>query len=409
MNLKIRKFPYPYKCAFSISSDIDNASSLDFFVQFMDFLNSEKQTIYGPGLGLEVGNSFWFFNGSKSKQLSYFDGLSDKETSFAPIIRLYLKSKHIDTLHSWGNFDRGGFKRYYAEKGTEVLNKYNFNIPVWVNHGINLNYQKVGDYPSMYGDDPTHSCYHTDLLSESGLEFIWTGKVTHIIGQDGRENFSILSKLLIQKIIKKLKYQHVKDPIYDDDNNLIKPLLLRDGNKKWEFTRFINSWGNAGDLDFYEFVGQIKARNLKRLIKNQGIMILYTHFNENLGATIPMNLNERLGFLKKMVNRKEILMGTSSRILKYWEISNYIKFEVQDLEDKVIILINDIMYSPVGKQSVTSFHLNGLTFYINISKPHKIIFKNKVCRTILNPPDYTGKHSISIPWQKLEYPEVNTL
>ncbi len=409
MNLKIRKFPYPYKCAFSISSDIDNASSLDFFVQFMDFLNSEKQTIYGPGLGLEVGNSFWFFNGSKSEQLSYFDGLSDKETSFAPIIRLYLKSKHIDTLHSWGNFDRGGFKRYYAEKGTEVLNKYNFNIPVWVNHGINLNYQKVGDYPSMYGDDPTHSCYHTDLLSESGLEFIWTGKVTHIIGQDGRENFSILSKLLIQKIIKKLKYQHVKDPIYDDDNNLIKPLLLRDGNKKWEFTRFINSWGNAGDLDFYEFVGQIKARNLKRLIKNQGIMILYTHFNENLGATIPMNLNERLGFLKKMVNRKEILMGTSSRILKYWEISNYIKFEVQDLEDKVIILINDIMYSPVGKQSVTSFHLNGLTFYINISKPHKIIFKNKVCRTILNPPDYTGKHSISIPWQKLEYPEVNTL
>ena len=409
MNLKIRKFPYPYKCAFSISSDIDNASSLDFFVQFMDFLNSEKQTIYGPGLGLEVGNSFWFFNGSKSEQLSYFDGLSDKETSCAPIIRLYLKSKHIDTLHSWGNFDRGGFKRYYAEKGTEVLNKYNFNIPVWVNHGINLNYQKVGDYPSMYGDDPTHSCYHTDLLSESGLEFIWTGKVTHIIGQDGRENFSILSKLLIQKIIKKLKYQHVKDPIYDDDNNLIKPLLLRDGNKKWEFTRFINSWGNAGDLDFYEFVGQIKARNLKRLIKNQGIMILYTHFNENLGATIPMNLNERLGFLKKMVNRKEILMGTSSRILKYWEISNYIKFEVQDLEDKVIILINDIMYSPVGKQSVTSFHLNGLTFYINISKPHKIIFKNKVCRTILNPPDYTGKHSISIPWQKLEYPEVNTL
>ena len=67
----------------------------------MDFLNSEKQTIYGPGLGLEVGNSFWFFNGSKSAQLSYFEGLTDKETALAPIIRLYIKSKHIDTLHSW--------------------------------------------------------------------------------------------------------------------------------------------------------------------------------------------------------------------------------------------------------------------------------------------------------------------
>ena len=79
MSLKIRKFPYPYKCALSISSDIDNASSSQFFVQFMDFLNSQIQTIYGPGLGLEVGNSFWFFNGSKSPQLSYFNGLTDKD------------------------------------------------------------------------------------------------------------------------------------------------------------------------------------------------------------------------------------------------------------------------------------------------------------------------------------------
>ena len=76
-----------------------------------------------------------------------------------------------------------------------------------------------------------------------------------------------------------------------------------------------------------------------------------------------------------MVYHKEILMGTTSRILKYWEISNYINFQVQNLEDKVLILIDDIMYSPVGEKSVKSFHLSGLTFYINIPKPHKIIFK----------------------------------
>ena len=45
MSLKIRKFPYPYKCALSISSDIDNASSFEFFIQFMDFLNSEKEKL----------------------------------------------------------------------------------------------------------------------------------------------------------------------------------------------------------------------------------------------------------------------------------------------------------------------------------------------------------------------------
>ncbi len=407
MNGSIRKFPYPYKCALSISSDIDNASSLESFVQFMDFLNSEKQTIYGSGLGLEVGNSFWFFNGSNSPQLSYFEGLTDKETSLAPIIRLYLESKHIDTLHSWGNFDKGGFQRSYADKGMEILNKYNFNIPVWVNHGINLNYQKIGDYPNMHGDDPSHPCYHADLLSESGFEYIWTGKVTHIIGQNSRKNFSILSKLFIQKLMKIIKYQYVKDPIYDDGNDLIRPMLLRDGNKAWEFIRFINSWGNAGELDLYEFADQIKTRNLKKLIKNQGIMILYTHFNENLSTKIPIKLNHYLSNLKKMVNGQEILMGTTSRILKYWEVSNYISFEVQDFEDKVIILIKDKIYSPIGTKSVTSFHLSGLTFYINTTKQYNIIFKNKLCKTILNPPDETGKKSISIPWKTLEYPEVH--
>ena len=138
-------------------------------------------------------------------------------------------------------------------------------------------------------------------------------------------------------------------------------------------------------------------------------MILYTHFNENLYNTIPTKLNHYLTNLKNMVNRKEILMGTTSRILKYWEVSNYITFEVQDFEDQLIIKINDKMYCPVGEKSVKKFHLNGLTFYFNIAKPHKIIFKNKLCKTIVNPPDQTGKKSISIAWQKLEYPEINLL
>ena len=70
-------------------------------------------------------------------------------------------------------------------------------------------------------------------------------------------------------------------------------------------------------------------------------------------------------------------------------------------------LLKDKIYSPIGEKPVTSFHLSGLTFYINIPKPHKIIFRNKLLETILNPPDRTGRQSISIPWHKLEYPEVH--
>ena len=82
---------------------------------------------------------------------------------------------------------------------------------------------------------------------------------------------------------------------------------------------------------------------------------------------------------------------------------------MQDLEDKVIITINEDMHCPVGVKSIKSVHLSGLTFYINIFKPCKIIFKNKLCKTIVNPPDETGRKSVSIPWEKLEYPKVNIL
>ncbi len=409
MNIKVRKFPYPFKCAFSISSDIDNASSLEYFVHFMEFLNTDIQTIYGPGLGLEVGNSFWFFNGSGSNQLSYFEGLTDQKTRLAPIIRLFIESGHIDSLHSWGNFDKGGFKRYYAEKGMEILNKHNFDIPVWINHGIDLNYQKVGDYPNMYGDDPNHSCYHTDLLVEAGCEYIWTGKTTHIIGQNGKKNLSLIMKSAIQGFLKQTKYRNEKDPIFNYDNNLINPLVLRDGNKIWEFIRFINSWGGAGELDLNEFADQININNLNRLIKNEGVMILYTHFNENLTKTIPKVLYENLLELKKMAKRKDILVTTTSRILKFWEISNYISYNVQTFDDKTIININDVLDCPVGKKSINRYHLNGLTFYCNNSKPHNIVFKNKLCKSISNPPDETGQKSLSIPWEKLEYPKIDIL
>ena len=50
MNVSLRKFPFPYRCALAISSDIDNASSLNNFVEFMEFLNTKRQTKYGLGL-----------------------------------------------------------------------------------------------------------------------------------------------------------------------------------------------------------------------------------------------------------------------------------------------------------------------------------------------------------------------
>ena len=409
MNISLRKFPFPYRCALAISSDIDNASSLKNFVQFMEFLNTKRQTKYGTGLDLEIGNSFWFFNGSESSQLSYFEGLTNTETKMAPIIRSYLKSGHIDSLHSWGNFDQGGFNRNYAERCMEICDKYNLKIPVWINHGIGLNHQKIGDYPDMYGDDPNHSSYHSDILIKIGCEFAWTGKTTHIIGQNANKNISVLTKEFIQWILKRTKYRNVKDPIYDNGNDLFNPLFLRDGNKIWEFTRYINAWGNAGILDLNEFADQIQPRVLKRLILNEGIMILYTHFNENLFNSISTNLYKNLKLLCDFTIQNDIFITTTARLLKFWELSNFISYDIRNVGKNTIITLNENLHTSLGIKPIENIHLQGLTFYIGLSGSYSIVFKGEVLNTIINPPDETGKKSITIPWKKLDYPNINII
>ncbi len=210
---------------------------------------TELDTVFGRGLGLEIGNSFWFFSNSNRPQLSYFDGLTMNETSFAPIIRNMWQSGHIDTLHSWGNFDLGGFTRSIAQMALKELQKYHTTIPIWVNHGIGLNHQKVGNYPNMFGDDPSHKAYHLDFAIKAGCEFFWTGKVTHIKPHGALNNMACedielattlaksineISKDLIylvptgskmeeaaKKLNMKIACEIFADRNYEDDGNLV--------------------------------------------------------------------------------------------------------------------------------------------------------------------------------------------
>jgi len=403
--IRLRKFPFPSKCALAISSDIDNASSADTFKVLMDFFNSDYDTPLGKGLNLEIGNSFWFFNHSNHNQLSYFNNLTIKETSIAPIIRDFWESGHIDTLHSWGNFDLGGFSRSLAEEALNELHKYGIKIPVWVNHGIGLNHQKVGSYPNMFGDDSNSENYHLDLTTEAGCEYFWLGKSTHVVGQNSKSTISVQSKLLIQWLMKRIRYRKVVNPIYDDGNELLFPIQFRDGQKKWEFIRFINSWGREQVLDINDLQYQLSKRIQNQLIYNKGYMILYTHFNENVNMMgLPSGLKSNLEYLKRKVELGEIFLTTSSRLLKYKEINDNIKFSLQVKNKMTKIIISEVLHTPIGTKDINESQLSGLTFYTDFPEKTSIWFDNMEISSKINPPDETGKVSIMIPWKKLSYP-----
>jgi hypothetical protein len=327
------------------------------------------------------------------------------ETSLAPIIRKMWQSGHIDTLHSWGNFDQGGFTRSRAEKGLNELQKYHATIPVWVNHGIGLNHQKLGSCPQMFGDEPASDNYHLDLTSRAGCEYYWTGKSTHVIGQNAKPTISVQSKLMIQWMMKRTRYSGVVDPIYDDGNQLVSPIEFRDGHKAWEFVRFINSWGREQVLDIHDLKSQLSKGIVDQLIKNNGFMILYTHFNENVDiGGLPEGLKENLKYLKRKVDNKEIFLATSSRLLKYKEICDNVSFNVKHANDEIQIFISDKLKSLIGTKNIRSNQLGGLTFYTNQPSKTSVWFNHAKLKTITNPQDETGNQSIKIPWEKLSYP-----
>tara|TARA_B100000678_G_scaffold290359_1_gene303107 strand:+ start:1401 stop:2621 length:1221 start_codon:yes stop_codon:yes gene_type:complete len=404
--ISIRKFPYPYQAALAISSDIDNASSLESFVEIMILLNGNKINKLGHGLGLEVGNSFWFFNNSGKKQLSYFNRLTSKESEFAPYCRELWSSGHLDVLHSYGNFDCGEFQRKYAEIAVNELKKNNVAIPVWVNHGIFPNTQSVGNYDHMLGAIPGTKEYHMDLADNIGLEYFWMGKNTHVIGQDGKPTLSVKGKEWIQLLMKKTRFRNEKRPLYDDLNSLLLPIKFQDSRTAWEFQRWINAWGKETVLDVNDFAQQISKGVIQTLIHNSGFMIIYTHFNENVSITngLPSGLLENLKYIQQQQIEGKLFVTTTSRLLKFKEVSSYLKCSTVKDEKRNQIIIPETIETPVGQKRIAKKDLQGITFYCEEPQKTKVFFKDHELMVATNSLDEIGKFSVSIPWEPLEFP-----
>ena len=393
--------PYPYKSMFAICSDVDHAVSQSAYLDFMRFLNTDHNTVYGKGINLELSNSFWFYNAEKDGQLSYFKGLSTKESKFAPVCRELWSSGHIDTLHSYGNFNTGGFERKYAELAMETLSAHQATIPVWVNHGNDLNHQKVGNYPAFHGAKPHSPAYHQDLLRAHGTRFFWAGRTTHVAGQSA--SFSVGNQLQqrLQKIALKTKYRKIQRPLPDPPNRLLIRTELEDGSHMTEFQRFISRLGEVKNTDFIDLGLQLTEANLSSLVKSQGFMLLYTHMNENLPEKQAFPETVLRGFhrLQAYSQRRDLLVTTSSRLLTYADLTQHLTWTEEDVSGKTILQLQRDDHLPLDAAS-----LQGVCIMCNKPEQTILMLDGKVLEARVNPVDKNGRASLSILWETLEYP-----
>lgn len=422
----LRTFPYPNRAALAICSDLDYTDSIEKFLAIQEFLCSTRETPLGPGLGLETGNTFWFYNqfagggflesGSqklpysvegdwfdRSHGISLFAGASDTLNRYAAVMIQLMKAGYIDCLHSYGDFASGGFRRDLAQKAVEFLKEQDIVIQTFVNHGDSENQNNMGAAPSFHGDNPESESYHSDLTTQAGVRYLWRGQMTHCLGQNGR--FSPVDWL-------KARYEWLTDLGYADqdyphDNQLVHPYRLDDGRMVFEFVRYINPWGKYSIAHQEYITHQLGPEEIDQLIDNQGYLIFYTHLGT--GGYPPYLSPTTVDALRYIADRKErgdLFVTTTTRILNYWVNHRHLHWHHSDDEDTIRIVIDSIANGVDSSYVPGVEDLCGFTFYVPNGRPVEVTVAGRPVDIVHNDLDETGRCSVSIPWVALTYPPI---
>ncbi|MCK4428222.1 MAG: hypothetical protein KAW16_07060 [candidate division Zixibacteria bacterium] len=418
----LRKFPYPYEAALAICSDLDHTDSIEKFLSIQEFLSSTEKTPFGTGLGLEVGNSFWFYNqynqslkksskdttyidsmlfGIPDRGISLFDGTSDTLSPYAWVMLKLIKAGYLDCLHSYGEFAEGGFSRDLTVKVVDFWKSEALSIDVYTNHGGTGNNDNIGPPSRFRGDNPSAVEYHTDLTVPLGIKFLWRGQVTHCIGQDG--NFSLIN-------FAKMVYEYFQDLFnreidYTHDNSLVHIHTLDDGQKVFEFVRYINPLGKY-PLAHQEYMQyQLGPKVIDELISCRGYLIFYTHLGTNKHQPYLCSpALDVLRYIKKKNDEAKLLVTTTSKLLNYYVHSKYLYWHHAVKMDSLFIMIDSISNEVEGSFVPSEKDLEGITFYVPEDKNVSLSVAGRPILFIENAKEESGKRSISVPWNKLIFP-----
>lgn len=419
--VELRKFPYPFKAALTIASDVDDNDSVEELLHIHNKINSKKD-----GLGLDIGDSFWMYNEliELMKDSTYdihtfherfsgpipflgvsiFDGLKRKKSPNADVIESLIRKGYIDALHSYGQFAANTFDRGYAADALKYLKDNNLNFDVFIGHGGHENTNNVGPWPWQLGDNPDTKEYHTDLTVPFGVKFFWTGQMTHCIGQNG--NFSFESK--IKQFVEWLQDMWINNgsTIYEHGNELVTIRELDDGQKIFDYVRYINRWGKYEITDEPSLRFQLNPEVIDDLIDNEGYLIQYTHLGANYGYPyLSVHTMEMLQHAKQKFDSGELLVSTTSKLLNYNVHRKYLNWDYEINGNTLTINIMDINNEVEGQFIPTMKDLEGLTFYVPENLEYNIFINDQPIDFIKNNMDHEERYSISIPWDYLSYDE----
>ena len=398
--VQLRPFPYPYQAMLAICSDLDETPGKNVYFETMRFLNTTEETTMGRGVGLEVGNTIYF--DMPPNQFAYWN---TDDTGRAMIRRL-IRSGHIDCLHSFGDL---ATTREHAGRALDELDRHNCQLKVWVDHGTApTNFD--GDIMKGSGDVPGSPAYHADLTIASGVEYVWRGRVTSIIGQNSPRNFNGIwnthhplcsSKTVLKEFTKGLLGQYGnKKYAMHAPNRILQPTQLRDGRHVYEIMRCNPHWGGVSSCETASGINEVLTSTfLDALVEKEAACILYTHLGKalNRNEILPKRSRQAFALLASFVNNGKILVTTTNRLLSYFRFLEEAHFNIMETGEKILV---NIQYTGAEQD------FDGLSF--QLAQPaHLTISHNgheigPVQYKALNKGDQLVAY---LPWHPLDFPK----
>jgi len=392
--VRLRPFPYPFQAMLAIESDADHVTLRKFNI-IHEFLNSKAKTPLGLGLGLDVSDSFFLYNGSNLPDTIDYQGqpLRDEMTFFqgtshhlndGAIILHYLHVGWIDTFHSIGDFSRIGghvtrFRRSQAVYAMSYLQKHGIRLAVFTDHGNQSNVANFGAYGLNHfedyqqGDNPASSYFISDLLRKRGVRFVWPDLFSD-------------------------RYSY---------SSVIYPIKLRDGRSIWGFWRFTgtlriqhirHAWKydwtdlwNPGDL-----ATELAPARLQELVRTHGFTVIATHLEGNADKN-PLSTSaiESLTRLSHIQDRGKILVARTSRLLTYNLVRQYLQYRTWSTHGTTMIDILAVADPVDGAFVPTWQQLRGITFTVPSGRRTRIELRGLPLPAGLRA---LSTHTIGVKW-----------
>ncbi len=413
----LEKFPFPYRAAFSVSSDIDSASVARFRAVHAMFCSNNpvresspswealglstasthfREAVGGvPGLGLEFGDSFFLIADPTTFGMHRYDPTQkdfqedhQDDECCSTLIWDGLRRQKIDTFHAFLHYPRSQveplLRRFYTECARQ-------NIPppkVWVNHStaatptglcpdrlqssvpyrltrLGIRYligpmlgrrrQPLRNAFVRYrGDTPGSAYYINDLLAANGLRYVWLNV------NDLCRDQTALSE------------EHL-----NGRSTILHPITMDDGVRYWRFDRCClgrseNVHGEAYLRDSpegYDASRWITSQRLAELCRLQGTCILYTHWTHHRSMPISDETISRFELLRQWRDLGKVWVTSTSRLLDWTRLRTFIRIAAHREGRRLILNIQGIDDPLYGFEALQLKDVDGLCVRLRQVEP----------------------------------------